>query len=114
MPLPKGYQLTDKAYEWKDQTFQVPTRQDIEADNEVYKQQEDSFKEWDFQNEDKLGPQGEPLPEYAIGWKPTGEADFGIGLAGWWSKALSNVRASWKKGYEEGISISEAQTFAGG
>lgn len=108
MPLPSGYKWTPKVNDYLnyDYSYKPPSKEDIDADREDYNASEQMFSEWDFQNEQGLGPQGEALPELAIGWKPTGEADYGTGFKGFWNKAVSNVRSAWKTGYEEGIKIS--------
>ena len=43
---------------------------------------------------------------------PCGNADFGTGFGGWLNKFKSNVRSSWKTGYEEGLKISGLTEFA--
>jgi hypothetical protein len=98
MPLPGGFSWTNKQYN----QYTPPSREEIE----IEKQAPDPLGEWDWENEQGIGPQGQPLPELATGWKPNGEADFGTGLGGWWNKAVSNVRAAWKTGYDEGLKIS--------
>jgi hypothetical protein len=47
--------------------------------------------DWDYKGE--LGQQGEPLPYGAKGWLPTGEPDYGPGLAGWWNGLVSRMTA---------------------
>src|SRR3990172_9346123 len=108
MPLPKGYSLTTKGQSLLDDPNKflgVPSREEIEVEKEDFAASEQLFSEWDWQNEQQLGPQGEALPELAIGWKPDGSADFGTGLKGFWNKAVSNFRSSWLQGYQEGIKI---------
>lgn len=102
MPLPQGYEWNQEYSNYG--SIHPPSRDEIETEKEEFSASEQLFEEWDWQGE--TGPQGEALPELAIGWKPNGEADFGTGLQGWWNKAVSNVRSSWKTGYEEGIKIS--------
>jgi hypothetical protein len=104
MPLPKGYSWSQTEYN----QYKPPSREEIE----IEKQQPDPLQEWDWENEQNLGPQGQALPELALGWKPNGEADFGTGLKGWWNKVSSNVRSSWNTGYEEGVKISGIAEFA--
>jgi hypothetical protein len=104
MPLPKGYSWSQQDYN----QYKPPSREEIE----IEKQQPDPLQEWDWENEQNLGPQGQALPELALGWKPNGEADFGTGLKGWWNKVSSNVRSSWNTGYEEGVKISGIAEFA--
>jgi hypothetical protein len=106
MPLPKGFEWSDGATRMQNNGYVAPSFEEIEADKEEYNASEQLFSEWDWQNEQGLGPQGEALPELAIGWKPNGEADFGTGLQGWWNKAQSNVRSAWETGYKEGLQIS--------
>src|SRR3990172_11683231 len=93
MPLPSGYKWTDKVQDYTnyEYSYKPPSREDIDADRQDYKASEQLFSEWDWQNPQQLGPQGEALPERAIGWKPKGEADYGTGLKGWWSKVVSKV-----------------------
>ena len=43
---------------------------------------------WDYKKS-KTGPWGEPLPQKAQGWKPTGEPDFGPGIPGWWNRTIT-------------------------
>jgi hypothetical protein len=104
MPLPKGYSWTQQEYN----QYKPPSREEIE----IEKQAPDPLQDWDWQNEQNLGPQGQALPELAIGWQPNGEADYGTGLKGWWNKASSRVRAAWNTGYEEGVKISGITEFA--
>jgi hypothetical protein len=113
MPLPKGYKWSDSAIRIKQSgyDYNAPSREKIQADKEDFQTSEQVFAEWDWQNEQGLGPQGEALPELATGWKPNGEADFGTGLKGFWNKAYSNVRGAWKEGYEEGLQISGVTKF---
>jgi hypothetical protein len=109
MPLPSGYVWTDAATkEAADQVYRPLKREEIEAD----KNQPDPTQQWDWQNEQQLGPQGQALPDLAIGWKPTGEADFGIGLQGWWNKTKSNVASAYQRGQEEGLKISGITSYA--
>jgi hypothetical protein len=115
MPLPKGYSLTTKGQSLlsdPNSFLRVPSREEIEVDKEDFQASEQLFSEWDWQNEQQLGPQGEALPELATGWKPNGEADYGTGLKGWWNKAVSNVRSAWLTGYQEGIQISGISEYA--
>jgi hypothetical protein len=115
MPLPKGYSLTTKGQSLlsdPNSSLKVPSREEIEVDKEDFQASEQLFAEWDWQNEQQLGPQGEALPELATGWKPNGEADFGTGLKGFWNKAVSNVRSAWQTGYEEGMQISGVTEYA--
>jgi hypothetical protein len=114
MPLPKGYSLTTKGQSLlsdPNSFLRVPSREEIEVDKENFQASEQLFSEWDWQNEQQLGPQGEALPELAIGWRPSGQPDFGTGLKGWWNKAVSNVRSAWQTGYEEGMQISGVTEF---
>jgi hypothetical protein len=112
MPLPKGYAWTDQtSATGTKREYQPPTREAIELEKEDFQTSEQLFAEWDWQNPQGLGPQGEALPELATGWQPNGEADFGTGLKGWWNKAVSNVRGAWKEGYEEGLQISGVTKF---
>jgi hypothetical protein len=114
MPLPKGYELTQagQTAQLAQQNYKVPSREEIEVDKEDFQTSEQLFAEWDWQNPQGLGPQGEALPELATGWKPNGEADYGTGLKGWWNKAVSNVRSAWQTGYEEGMQISGVTEYA--
>jgi hypothetical protein len=108
-PLPPGYEWNQDYENYGPVNgFRPPSREEIETE----KNAPDPLEEWDWQNEQGLGPQGEALPELAIGWKPNGEADFGTGLQAWWNKAVSNVRSSWQTGYQEGLKISGATEFA--
>src|SRR3990167_1228875 len=109
MPLPAGYQWTSK------QSYRAPsylTEPSREQRDEEKQQSEQLFSEWDWENPDKLGPQGEALPELAIGWQPNGKADFGPGFSGWLNKFKSNVTSAWNTGYEEGMQISGLTEFA--
>jgi len=109
MPLPSGYEWTDKAKyltstvggtQYRDYT--MPSREEIEADKDT-----DPTAEWDWQNQEMLGPQGQALPKYAEGWQPNGEADYGTGFSGWLQKAKSKVETAFETGYTEGMRINE-------
>lgn len=107
MPLPPGYEYTEKANQMTSTVGQFrdyapPTREEMQYDKE-----NDPTAEWDWQNEAMLGPQGEALPKYAEGWQPNGNADFGSGLSGWWKKAKSKVETAYETGMEEGLRISK-------
>ena len=102
MPLPPGFSWTKQDYN----QYRPPSREEIEIEKQDYQASEQLFSEWDWENDKQLGPQGEALPELAIGWKPNGEADYGTGLSGWWNKVQSNVRSKWQEGYQEGLKIS--------
>jgi hypothetical protein len=108
MPLPRGYSWSQQDYN----QYKPPSREDVDIKKEEYNANDGVLQEWDWQNDQNLGPQGEALPELAIGWKPNGEADYGTGLKGWWNKASSRVRAAWNTGYEEGVKISGIAEFA--
>lgn len=114
MPLPPGYELTKEGQQWSNYqqvqqqlydsqqpSYTVPTAEDIQTDKGT-----DPTANWDWQNQEGLGPQGQPLPKLAIGWQPNGEADFGTGLGGWWNKFKSNVESKYQEGYQNGLSIS--------
>src|SRR3990167_8798050 len=45
--------------------------------------------DWDYATA-RLGPNGEPLPDGALDWRPDTQPDFGTGIEGWWK------RATWK------------------
>jgi hypothetical protein len=113
MPLPKGYEWSKSGVKLQQNgyDYNVPSREQIDIEKEDFKASEQLFSEWDWQNPEGLGPQGEALPELATGWKPNGDADFGTGLKGFWNKAVSNVRGAWKEGYEEGLQISGVTKF---
>lgn len=112
MPLPPGYTWNNVAVgKLENAAFNAPSREDIDAQNEEYNASEELFSQWDWQNPEGLGPNGEAAPELAIGWKPNGEADFGTGLTGFWNKAQSKVRSAWETGYKEGLKISGATEF---
>src|SRR3972149_8143155 len=103
MPLAPGYKWTNKVQDYINYDYsshKEPSREQIEEDKQ---QSEQLFSAWDWQNEQQLGPQGEALPELAIGWQPNGKADFGPGFSGWLKKFQSNVSSAWKTGYEEGM-----------
>ncbi len=104
MPLPPGYNWSQQNYN----QYTPPSREEIE----IEKQAPDPLENWDWENEQGTGPQGQALPNLALGWKPNGEADFGTGLKGFWNKAVSNVTSAWNTGYEEGIKISGLAEFA--
>jgi hypothetical protein len=106
MPLPVGYEFTAKGKDftnYQGPDYKPPSREQIETEKQV---DNDTFAQWDWQNPDKLGPQGQALPELATGWQPNGNADFGPGLKGWWNKVVSNVKTAYNTGYEEGFKIS--------
>jgi hypothetical protein len=43
--------------------------------------------DWKYDNPQRLGPNGEPLPARAVGWTPvTGQVDWGEGLGAVWNK----------------------------
>jgi len=84
-----------------------PSRESIQSENAY-----DPTANWDWQNQQKLGPQGEALPVLATGWRPTGEADFGGGFGGWVKKAVSKIETSYWLGHEEGLKISGITKFA--
>lgn len=112
MPLPKGYQWSNTAIRMQSNGYVEPSREEIETDKEDYKASEQMFSEWDWQNEQGLGPQGQALPNGALGWKPDGQADYGTGLTGWWNKVSNKVKDAWNTGYEEGLQISGITKFA--
>jgi hypothetical protein len=116
MPLPPGYNWTNKVQDYTnyDYSYKPPSREDIDADKADYQSSQEMFSQWDWQNQDGIGPQGEALPQNAIGWKPNGEADYGTGLKGWWSKATSKVGEAWQTGYQEGVKISGLGALATG
>src|SRR4030065_2548483 len=115
MPLPTGYTWTSQTSDYQNSydpykdIYGPPSR---EQRDEEKQQSEQLFSEWDWQNEQQLGPQGEALPDLAIGWQPNGKADFGPGFSGWLKKFQSNVTRAWKTGYEEGMQISGLTEFA--
>ena len=84
-----------------------PSRQQMEAERSY-----DFTEDWDWQNPEKLGPQGEQLPVLAEGWRPTGEADFGGGFMGWVKKATSKIQTAYWEGHDEGLQISGIREFA--
>jgi hypothetical protein len=45
--------------------------------------------DWDYKTA-TVGPNGEELPDKAIGWNPHGKPDFGSGIDGWWNHITSN------------------------
>ena len=103
MPLSNGYSWTPQGLDYSNKQsseYQPPSREQVEQER-AYNPTEN----WDWQNQDGLGPQGQALPEFATGWQPNGEADFGEGFGGWWNKAKSKVREAWKGGYEEGLKL---------
>ena len=102
MPLPKGYQWTEKTKEFTEYNYNIPTRNEIKEDKASF----DPTANWDWQNQDQMGPQGEALPEYAVGWQPNGEADFGAGPMGFFKKSWSNIKNAASVGYQEGIQLS--------
>jgi hypothetical protein len=108
MPLPPGYSFSNSGLraQRNGYNYDVPSREDIQMEKENYQA---TFEDWDWQGE--TGPNGQALPEFATGWKPNGEADFGTGLAGWGKKFMSNVRGAWQTGYQEGIKISSLTQF---
>ena len=57
--------------------------------------------EWDYKTA-KVGMNGEPLPEGAVGWRPNGEAYYGKGVKGWWNGAASRTKQAWSEGYRSG------------
>ena len=57
--------------------------------------------EWDYKTA-KVGMNGEPLPEGAVGWRPNGEAYYGDGVKGWWNGAASRTKQAWSEGYRSG------------
>ena len=58
-------------------------------------------QEWDYQTA-QAGPNGEPLPSLAIGWRPDGTPDFGTGFKAWQNKTNYKLSTSWMKGWKEG------------
>lgn len=118
MPLPPGYEWNQQNVDrYQGFAYREPTRQDIEQEQAEF----DTFDDWDWQNPEGLGPQGEQLPQGALGWKPTGDVDWGTGLKGWWDKTLYNADVAYDKGYNEGLQISglgkiavASQTVSGG
>ncbi len=109
-PLPPGYEWNQ---DWSNygsmNKNKPPSYEQIKDDKAISQEGENLFKEWDWQNQDSLGPQGEDLPTNAVGWKPNGEADYGAGLKGWWTKVTSRVGDAYQGGYEEGVRISGLQ-----
>lgn len=106
MPI-EGYELTDEGKQLilDNSTYNQyapPTREDIEYDQSNF----DPTADWDYQNENQLGPQGQGLPEGALGWRPSGDVDWGTGIGGWWKKTMYNVGSAFETGYEEGLQIS--------
>ena len=61
MPLPPGFSWTQEKYN----QYTPPSREEIEVDREDFQASEQLFEEWDWQNEQNLGPNGEALPELA-------------------------------------------------
>lgn len=110
MPLPKGYTWSNTAIRLQQNGYIEPSREEIDTDKEEYNASQQLFSEWDWQGD--LGPQGEALPNGAVGWKPDGQADYGVGLSGWWNKVSSKVKDAWNTGYEEGLQISGVTKFA--
>ncbi len=111
MPLTSGYQWTQQGLDYsnkQEEGYQPPSREQMDSELN----QPNPMDQWDWQNEQQLGPMGQKLPELAQGWKPDGNADFGTGLGGWWKKAVSNVRQSWQTGYQEGIRLSGIEQAA--
>ena len=84
----------------------LPSREELELERRY-----DPTFEWDWQNQQGLGPQGEELPVLANGWRPDGRPDFGGGLGGWVKKAASNIQTSYWTGYDEGLQISKAREW---
>jgi hypothetical protein len=108
MPLPAGYSFTNKTYI---QHQYEPPRETIEQDKQAFNEQETLFKDWNWENPEGTGPNGEALPNGALGWKPNGEADYGVGLKGWWSKATNKIKDAYDTGYKEGVRINGLQAF---
>jgi hypothetical protein len=103
MPLPKGYTWDlERVNQYQSYQQQIPTREEIEQDQASF----DPTADWDYQNDDNLGPQGQALPEGAQGWRPAGDIDWGTGLSGWWKKTMYNVGNAYQSGYQEGLTIS--------
>jgi hypothetical protein len=105
MPLPQGYEWNNQ--DWSYEDFSEPTKEEIDVDNAY-----DPTENWDWQNPEQTGPQGDALPNGALGWRPDGEADYGTGLSGWWNKASNKVVDSFNRGYEEGLKISGITEWA--
>src|SRR5574343_970552 len=59
---------------------------------------------WDYKTA-KVGMNGEPLPDGAVGWKPNGEAYFGEGIKGWWNGVTSRVKNAWEEGRDRGAAF---------
>lgn len=121
MPLPPGYELTQEGQKWSNDqkvqqdlydsqhpTYATPSAEEIQYD----KNTPDPTANWDWQNQDGLGPQGQPLPKLALGWQPNGDADFGPGLGGWFNKFKSNVESAYQGGYKNGLTISKIEKVA--
>ena len=103
MPLPAGYEWNDEKVDYyQNWQFREQPREEIEQERQDF----DPTGEWDWQNENQQGPGGEALPEGALGWRPTGDVDWGTGLGGWWKKTMYNVGQAYLTGREEGVKIS--------
>ena len=114
MPLPPGYQWKTQFNPVEHPELHVPTREEFQQDKQDYANKEDAFSQWDWQNKDGVGPDGQALPLYASGWQPNGQADFGGGLLGWGRKFTSAVQTASDKGYTEGLRISKAEQLQAG
>src|SRR3990167_4017695 len=104
MPLPAGYSWTPKSM----QVQPPPTREDIQFEKDNFQVD----KEWKWDNEQGVGPQGEPPPTNAVGWQPNGQAYYGEGLSGWWNKVSGKVTDAFNYGHDEGLRISDLSKSA--
>src|SRR5688572_31299851 len=110
-PLPPGYEWNQDPTKYGGVNgFKEPSREEIDVEKEQGQVENQLFSEWDWQGQ--TGPQGEALPELAIGWQPNGNADFGDGLKGFWNKAVSKVKSAYDTGYTEGLKISGLDKLA--
>jgi hypothetical protein len=67
--------------------------------------------DWDYQGE--LGPQGQAMPQGALGWTPYGEPYYGEGLKGWWAGLASRMSAPLKDSGAPLVTVKKQQVAAG-
>ncbi|MCK5430539.1 MAG: hypothetical protein KAI94_13755, partial [Anaerolineales bacterium] len=97
---------------WQNQNFPLPTAPiSTPAERNI----NDMMKinpDWDYQNPmykgvEGLGPNGEKLPEDALGWTPHATPYYGPGLEGWWKGTVSRLNAPIS--YEDETIIPQAE-----
>lgn len=91
---PRFYELDDYETTIRESQDYQRQRLEMEAQGVQPPPEADNYLEgWDYKNPQGKGPQGEMLPEGALGWTPFGEPYWGEGAKGWWNGFKNGLKA---------------------